>query len=212
MLQTAAGPVEADDRTGLFLEAAQALLDEGGLDGLTIRAVLARTGLARRAFYERFGGKDDLVLAVFERSLGDAARYFAVQGALLDSPVERLRLIVAGIVLGRARLAQDGSWENSRTSSALSREHLRLAEARPADLQRAVSPLVAVIASELAAGMTLGSVRQADPDRLAKLVYNLVSTTVHAEMLAEETTGPDRQRRERMADEIWQFCERAIKA
>ena len=65
-------PATSDDGTECLrkqsiVEAAYALLDEEGLEGLTIRAMLKRTGLARRAFYERFAGKDDLVLDELRR-------------------------------------------------------------------------------------------------------------------------------------------------
>ena len=48
------------------------------------------------------------------------------------------------------------------------------------------------------------------PLRLAVLVYNLVSTTVHAELLAEEGINPDPERRIQLAEDIWEFCRRAI--
>jgi AcrR family transcriptional regulator len=206
-----AGETE-DPRTGALIAAAWELLDAEGLEGVTIRAVLARTGLARRAFYDRFGTKDDLMLAVFESSLRDAAGYFAELVAAQPDPLARLKLIVEGIALGRANVSQDENWESSRRSAALSREHLRLAEARPFELQRAVEPLVALIAAQLEAGIVAGVVRKADPRSLATLVYNLLSTTMHTELLAEEASAPDRQRRALLAEEIWQFCARAIAA
>lgn len=201
-----------DSRTEALVTAAYELLDNVGLEGVTIRAVLARSGLARRAFYDRFGGKDDLMLAVFRRSLRDAAAQFSAQIGTSTDAMAALNLIVASIALGSAGVAADGEWESGRRSAALSREHLRLAEAHPAALYDAVSPLVDLIAVQLAAGMASGSVRKSDPHRLAHLVYNLLSTTVHAGLLAEEAGQPDRQRRERLADDIWQFCQRAIAA
>ena len=157
------------------------------------------------------------MLAVFCASLRAAAAQFEAQIAAIDAsdrsaPLAALKLIVTGIVLGRARVARDGEWESSRRSAALSREHLRLAEARPHELSDAVRPLIDLIAAQMAAGMASGVVRAADPQRLASLVYNLVSTSVHAELLADENGRPDRQRRERLAEDIWQFCERAIVA
>lgn len=205
-------PSGPDPRAATLVGAAHELLDEVGLEGLTIRAVLARTGLARRAFYDRFETKDDLVLAVFERSLREAAAHFGEEVSGISAPLERLRVIVSGIVLGRANFAPDGSWELSRRSAAMSREHLRLAEAMPAELQRAVEPLVALIARELAAGIAAGQVRAADPHQLARLVYNLVSTTVHTELLARDVEPQDRKRREALAGEVWEFCRRAIAA
>jgi AcrR family transcriptional regulator len=199
------------ERSRKIVDAAYELLETEGLEGLTIRAVLQKTGLARRAFYERFAGKDDLVLAVFEQAIRMATRFFAEEVDSVGNPMQRLRLIVMAIVLGRDG-APTASLQSSRRGAAMSREHLRLAESRPDDLQAAISPLLALLAKQLADGMQAGVVRQADPQRLATLVYNLVSTTVHTELLAHETTQPDPARRARLADEIWEFCRRAVAA
>lgn len=208
---------EAEDiaaaRTRLIVDAAYELLEESGLEGLTIRAVLTRTGLSRRAFYERFVGKDDLVLAVFEHTIRRASEQYDLQTSHLDAPMERLRLIVLSIASARGTLDdvdnQDGYHPRG---AALSREHLRLAESRPAELQAALRPLLSMLARLLADGMAAGEIRPAKPERIAALVYNLVSTTVHAQLLAEESGGVDRERREELASDIWDFCRRAIQA
>ena len=199
------------DRSRQIVDAAYDLLEDEGLEGLTIRAVLKKTGLSRRAFYERFSGKDDLVVAVFEQTIRLAASHYREQVAPTPDPLERLKLIVTSIVLGTA-LDSSAAEQSNRRGAALSREHLRLAEARPADLQAALRPLVNLIAEQLADGMKAGLVREYAPQRLAALVYNLVSTTVHTELLAEETARPDRARRAQLAADIWEFCRRAIAA
>lgn len=201
-----AGP----DRTRQLIDAAYALLEDEGLEGLTIRAVLKKTGLARRAFYERFAGKDDLMLAVFEHTIRLAAIHYAEQVNTLRDPMERLKHIVTSIGLGKGSLDGEDSDLSNRRGAAMSREHLRLAESRPADLQAALSPLMMLIAQELSDGIDAGSVRQCSPQRLATLVYNLVSTTVHTELLAEESGQP--ARRQELAADIWEFCRRAIAA
>lgn len=200
------------DRSRRIVEAAYDLLKEDGLDGLTIRAVLSRTGLSRRAFYERFEGKDDLVLAVFEHTIRLAADHYRDQVANLGDPMERLRVIVTLIVLGRETLAGPGSEENDRRGAAMSREHLRLAESRPRELQIALHPLIALIARQLADGMAAGVVRSGDPDRLATLVYNLVATTVQTELLALESAATGSKDRAQLAADLWEFCWRAIAA
>lgn len=205
-------PRPAPDRSRLIIDAAYKLLDEEGLDGLTIRAVLKRTGLSRRAFYERFATKDDLVLAVFEQTIQLAASHYSEQVRDLADPIERLRLIVMAIVLGTGTLGEAENQRDNRRGAALSQEHLRLAESRPDDLQAAIKPLIDLIARHLAEGMTRGEVRNDSPRRLAALVYNLVSTTVHMELLTQGNARPDRRRRKRLADEIWEFCRRAIAA
>jgi AcrR family transcriptional regulator len=209
--QTVFGPDEsADARTRQIVQAAYDLLQQDGLEGLTIRAVLARTGLARRAFYERFGGKDDLVLAIFGHVIRLSAHYYAEQVSHLADPVERLRLVVTSLALGTRSIETFDEDRRNRHGAAMSREHLRLAEARPAALQGALSPLLSLIARLLSEGMAAGNVRAASPERLATLIYNLVSTTIHAELLAQEDMIADRARRIALADDVWEFCLRAI--
>lgn len=200
------------ERSRKIVEAAYDLLEDEGLEGLTIRAVLTKTGLSRRAFYERFEGKDDLVLAVFEQTIRKAAQFFFELVAEVSDPMERLRVILTYIVLGKGMLPDAQGVANNRRGAALSREHLRLAESRPHDLQVALRPLIALIEQELAAGMAAGVVRQDDPQRLAVLVYNVVSTTVHSELLATENLEPDQASITRLANDIWEFCQRAIRA
>jgi AcrR family transcriptional regulator len=198
------------ERSRQLVDAAYQLLEEKGLEGLTIRAVLKRTALSRRAFYERFRDKDELVLAVFEQTILKAARHYRAQMEAVPEPVERLKLIVSSLVL--ARSSPEAKGESGRRGAAMSREHLRLAESRPDDLQAALSPLLSLIAQQLSEGMAAGSVRRDDPQRLASLVYNLVSTTVHTELLTQKTARPDWNKRVQLATETWEFCRRAIAA
>lgn len=196
-------------RRRAIIAGANALLETEGLDGLTIRAVLKQTGLARRAFYESFAGKDDLVVAVFAETLKEAAAYFGAQMAELPDAFARIRAIVFGLVLG-----SHSHWGGvgQRRVTAMVREHIRLAETRPAELESALSPLLAVIADVIATGIRAGQLREGDAALRATLIYNLVASTVHIELLMEESGEPASDRRQRLADEIWEFCRRAIAA
>jgi len=208
---TVTGAEQTLERSRSIVAAAYVLLDKEGLEGLTIRAVLEKTGLSRRAFYERFAGKDDLMLAVFEHTVRLAADHYRAQVATLTDPMARMELIVTCIVLGESTL-KEGGGNISRRGAAMSREHLRLAQSRPDDLQAALDPLIALIAEQLFRGMEVGSVRDCAPQRLAMLVYNLVATTVHTELLAQEARVRDRTRRLQLAADLWEFCRRAIAA
>ena len=199
------------ERSRSIVAGAYALLDKEGLEGLTIRAVLDKTGLSRRAFYERFAGKDDLMLAVFEHTVRLAADHYRAQVATLTDPLARMELIVTCIVLGQSTL-KEGGGNTSRRGAAMSQEHLRLAQTRPDDLQAALDPLIALIAEQLSHGMEIGSVRICAPQRLATFVYNLVATTVHTELLAQEARVRDRTRRLQLAADLWEFCRGAIAA
>lgn len=205
------GRLGDNDRARLLIDAAYDMLDTQGLEGLTIRAVLERTGLARRAFYDRFAGKDDLVLAVFEQTIRMAVTRFEDEVRSFPEPIDRLKHIVISIVFAQSSPQHEGL-QGSKRGAALSREHLRLGESRPMELQAAIGPLVDLIACQLADGMEAGQVRRTQSQRLAVLVYNLVSTTMHSELLAEEGHDPDQERRAQLADDIWEFCLRAVAA
>ena len=197
------------DRARVLIDAAYDLLDEGGLEGLTIRAVLARAGLARRAFYECFQGKDDLVLAVFDSSLRAAALQFRDITARCDGPEAALKAIVTGIVVGQMGYDHMGA---NRRGAALSREHMRLAQTRQAELQSALEPLLDLMAGLVSTGIASGCFRKADAQLQARLIYNLVSTTVHTMLLAEESAMADLPEREKLAEAIWEFCRRGVLA
>lgn len=209
IIPQAEGGSEGTDRTRMLVDAADNLLVEGGLERLTIRAVLKRTGLARRAFYERFASKDDLVLAVFEDVMRGAAVHFRERVEGLTDPLQRLQRIVTGLILGS--LDEAGEVNDSRPA-AMVHEHMRLAETRPAELQAAISPLISLIADQVTEGVSKGQLRDCDPFLQATLIYNLIAMTVHPELLMEEGAKPDTQRRHKLADEVWEFCRRAIVA
>jgi AcrR family transcriptional regulator len=198
------------ERSRQIVDAAYQLLEEKGLEGLTIRAVLKKTRLSRRAFYERFADKDELVLAVFEHTIRMATSHYSEQVKAQTDPIERLKLIITCLVLGKSSLEATDATESGRRGAAMSREHLRLGESRPDDLQAALSPLLTLIAQQLFDGMEAGSVRRCNQQRLAALVYNLVSTTAHTEMLTQKTARPDWARRVQLAGDTWEFCRRAI--
>jgi AcrR family transcriptional regulator len=195
-------------RSRRIVEAAYAMLEDGELDDLTIRALLKKTGLSRRAFYERFGGKDELMLAVFEHTIRLATQHLERQVARLADPLERLELIVNTIVLGKSTPRSARSPAAGRRGAAMSREHLRLAQSHPAELQAALCPLLELMAQQLAEGVKQGTLRAGDPARLASFLYNLVSTTVHTELLAHEV--PDPAHTALLAKDLWLFCRRAI--
>lgn len=203
---------DREDRTSAIVTAAYRLLDEGGLDELTIRAVLKNTGLARRAFYERFAGKDDLVLAVFEQAMRYAAEMYGELVAPMAEPLDRLKAIIVAIGRGAGAPDEPAARQGSRMAAALSREHIRLAESRPAELQAALEPLFALIGQQIADGMAQGQIGPGDPARMTLFIYNLVATTLHTEFITAEGTAEAAERREQLADDLWEFCRRAIVA
>ncbi|WP_340589087.1 TetR/AcrR family transcriptional regulator [Erythrobacter alti] len=195
-------------RRHAILAAADELLAENGLDGLTIRAVLAHTGLARRAFYDVFATKDDLVLALFEKTLADAAEQLEAAGRDLAGPSERLALVIQSIVLAGGEDRELA--RRDRRSAAFSLEHLRLAQARPDQLQLAIKPLVDLIRRIIDQGIEIGVWQVCDSGRAARFVYNLVSTNVHTEMLQPGSKRLSPAERQSLSEQTIRFCQGAL--
>lgn len=82
-----------------MLDAAEALIAEGGPDALTVDAVIARAGTSNGAFYARFGDRLGLLGAVQERFLGRLRDSAAAQAAEL-ADVSDLRQALAIMVDG----------------------------------------------------------------------------------------------------------------
>ena len=59
-----------EQRREALLQAATALIDEGGLGACTLEAVADRTGVAKTLPYAYFDSRDDLLLTLFERVVG----------------------------------------------------------------------------------------------------------------------------------------------
>lgn len=197
------------DRAAVMVEATLRLLGQSGLEGLNVRAVLKEAGINRRVFYEHFSGKDDLVLAVFAKSVQLTADACRSEMTGIVSPVERLRCVIFRLAVGDPRPGED--WGPAlRRGAALCREHLRLAEARPERLHAALEPVLELMAQTIADGIAEGIIRAGSPGRLSKLIYNMLSTTVHAELLASVADAGSPQRRCALAEEIWEFCRSAL--
>lgn len=65
-----------------LLDAAEALILETSVPGLSLRAVCARAGFTQGAFYSNFASREDLLLAVMERHLEE--RVAALSEVTLD--------------------------------------------------------------------------------------------------------------------------------
>src|ERR1041385_4164432 len=92
MLETVAGPKQARSERTLFRlrDAAEALITEGGLAGLSIPEVVRRAGSSVGGFYARFRDKNELLRALEER-------FFLQVGTRLDRLADERRWIGAPV-------------------------------------------------------------------------------------------------------------------
>jgi hypothetical protein len=84
-------------------------------------------------------------------------------------------------------------------AGVLVREHRRLGEERPRELQQALAPLVDLLTSALAAAHAAGSADIQDPARTATTVFGVLLGGIN-----DVTTGRADPRE--IADWLWKFC------
>src|SRR5687768_6912949 len=79
-----------------IMDAALALFAANGYAGTTVRMIAERAGVATGLLYAHFAGKEELLRALFERSMGDVYASFALADAA--DPGDRLAALVRGSV------------------------------------------------------------------------------------------------------------------
>ncbi len=85
----------AENRVQRFLDAALELMNEGdsGKD-FTVQEVVERSGQSLRSFYQYFGGKHELLLALFEESVRSTAEILSQKMDAEDDALDRLHCFV----------------------------------------------------------------------------------------------------------------------
>lgn len=200
----------ADETRSRVVTAARELLMEiGGYSGFTIDAVAERAGVARMTVYNAFGGKEQLLEAVFD-SLALAGGMDAMSGAFrLAEPLNTLREFIrvlttfwaSGRVLGRRlrglalldpRFEEILSARQARRREGLAAVLARVAAAhgRPRDeaMDEAVDALTAITSFETYD--TLAAAGRST-DRVAALVYELCLAAIGVTAATEPAGAGD---------------------
>jgi AcrR family transcriptional regulator len=185
---------QALQRSHEIVEAARELVAEGGLEAVTLRPLLERSGLSRRAFYDRFEGMDDVLLALFEETMARGAEGLARRIAKVEGAPAKIEALVRAM----ASVAQNPS-KHRMWLLAMSSEHVRLAEQHPAELQEAIRPMNQLMARILEEGMAEGTIRETDPESLAETLHALVASEVHRNLHLD-------RRGKHWVDDLCAFC------
>ena len=105
------------EQAHVVVEAAKRLIAERG-DSFTTQELVKEAGVALQTFYRLFGGKDQLLLAVFEDLIAENCARYEESARDLPDPVARLRFYVTVAVESRGR-RQDGHRSAVRHRAAL---------------------------------------------------------------------------------------------
>src|ERR1700753_2681720 len=144
-------PVEEAEitRADRFIKTAVAILGETGRTDFTVQEVVARSKTSLRAFYQHFSSKDELLIALLERTMAQSAQAWRDDTTGLDSTAA-IKLIIDRISAEPAASTQD----SRHRGGSLYNQHL--AESRPRDYARVLSPLHELIRDVVQRGVTEG--------------------------------------------------------
>jgi AcrR family transcriptional regulator len=189
---------ESLERSKAFVDAARDLVAEGGLEAVTLRPLLERSGLSRRAFYDRFDGMDDVLVALYEETVEAGANHLRKRISDIKDPVSRLERLIRSM----ATMSRNPA---SRTFMlAMTSERSRLCELRPHELEEAGEPIIELMAEILERGMDQGTVRPTNVQRLAATLNSVVASEIHRNL---NLRGRDKG----WIDDLCDFCLNAVR-
>jgi AcrR family transcriptional regulator len=194
--------LRAESRVQRFLDAAIELLNSGPSKDFTVQEVVERSGQSLRSFYQYFGGKHELLLALFEESVRSTAEHLRDVITQEDDALERLHRFVVEYYL-MCRPMEEPTTVVSVRPPLIAEFAQQLLTTHPKEAARAFVPLVALfeelldeavaakaIREDLRRGPTVGVV-------LEVIMFNAFSSTIGGSSVRPEDHGS--------AEELWKF-------
>lgn len=199
--------VRAESRVQRFIDAAFELLidSEPGKD-FTVQDVVEKSGQSLRSFYQYFGGKQELLLALFEESVRSTADELRARIEGEKKPLERLhRFVVEYYALCRPAPKGRGK---KKASVALAEFAQQLMTAHPDEATRAFEPLVTLFDEVIDEAVAAGAVRSdlsrrgIDGVVLEVIMFNAFSATIGGSVRSSGGGDP--------AEELWELLVHGI--
>lgn len=203
-MPTAARSAEAGDnpevtRGDRFIKTAVTILGETGRTDFTVQEVVARSKTSLRAFYQHFGGKDELLLALFERTIAQTAKAWRAETVGLDSTA------ALKLVIDRVGQQPESSTQDS-LNRALTLYNQHLAETRPREYARVLSPLHQLIRNIVGQGITEGTFNPGlDVGAAAAIVMQTMMGAHRLHWLGTELNGTPVD-----SAQLYEFCSHAL--
>jgi AcrR family transcriptional regulator len=188
----------AQERSDRFVAATVELMGEkGGLD-FTVQDVVDRARMSIRTFYNFFESKDDLLSAVHETIVAkEVVPRLRKRCERESDPILRIRAYIEGLY----ELTSD----RSPVSRAMTTFANRLAETRPAELDRTFQPQIDLVGELIQGAIEAKRLQPTiDPEKLAYLLHHTVLVIVHQRLFDADVDAKI------SPEDVWLFCARGI--
>jgi len=190
---------EPTTRDARFIKTAVEILGETGRTDFTVQEVVARSKTSLRAFYQHFSSKDELLIALLERTMAQATQAWRAETSGLDSTA------AIKLIIDRISAEPESSTQDS-LNRAMNLYNQHLAETRPHDYARVLSPLHELIREVVLRGITEGVFRaNLDVGPAAAIVTQTILGALRLHWLGAELTGAPID-----AAHLYDFCVRAL--
>ncbi len=150
--------LRAESRVQRFFDAATELINSGSGGEFTVQEVVERSGQSLRSFYQYFGGKHELLLALFEESVRSTAEHLSARIAQEDDALERLHCFVVEYYR-LCRPAAEGEAGKDGRAPVMAEFAQQLLTTHPKEAARAFAPLVVLFEEVLQQATAAGAVR-----------------------------------------------------
>jgi uncharacterized protein (TIGR00369 family) len=192
---------EPTTRAARFIKTAVEILGETGRTDFTVQEVVARSKTSLRAFYQHFSSKDELLIALLERTMAQSAQAWRAETTGLDSTA------AIKLIIDRISAEPESSTQDS-LNRAMNLYNQHLAETRPRDYARVLSPLHELIRDVVQRGITEGVFRpNLDVGPAAAIVMQTILGALRLHWLGAELTGAPID-----SAHLYDFCVRALGA
>ncbi len=188
----------AEQRVQRYLDAAFSLIDEKGSTEFTIQEVIDRSQQSLRGFYQYFGGKDELLLALFEETVRESAEDLGAVIERESEPLERLRAFTIRL----HEWCDPGDTPPKRGAHnrrPISEFSVQLAVTHPDQVTAAMAPIVAMLLEVLDGARAAGAIEVADTRRAAALIQQTVLYSWFGNRIVKDP------RMRVGAEETWEF-------
>jgi AcrR family transcriptional regulator len=186
-------------RSSRFLATALELVEESGRADFTIQALIDRSNLSLRAFYQHFAGKEELLLALYENVTSQFTEGIRHEVSAADGPMEQLEAFCRGF-LSRAESSE------AVGGRVMTIYNLSLEIERPDDFAKIWEPHQRLLTKIVTACSRAGLVRKdLTPAQLTTLLNSTLTALAQIGVFHLGVKGAALTE-----DELWAWCRQAI--